>query len=193
MRNKEKNNNKQMLKAASVKNLKLKVKVGIGFIFFLIISYILMQTNLINIHGTRTKESGASVDEVPITTVEEDNDEQLYINTNVFKYNYAQFNAETEKIENGVEGIYFTGAGTSYNETAQERYNKWVREESKIPCQEIVANELTADGNIQFNYPEAGIFTQDEVNGKKIYNNVIPFWIKRFKIFFIPNGIYYIN
>lgn len=42
--------------------------------------------------------------------------------------------------------------------------------------QELAKNKLDANGNIQFNYPDAGLFTSGEFSGKKVYTDVgLPF------------------
>ena len=169
MRNKGNNVSEQKVKTILTK--KTKIILSISLVLFIILGCIFsMQTSLINLSKSDTKLTDSTVSEldVPIINEAQDEEEQLYVETNMFKFDGTTFNAETKKVENGVEGIYFTVAGLS----AYEYYNFWIPSSAKEPYQGLVADELTEDGNIQFNYPQAGIFTLDEVNGKDIYTNV---------------------
>ncbi|MGM9618278.1 MAG: S-layer homology domain-containing protein [Oscillospiraceae bacterium] len=68
---------------------------------------------------------------------------------------------------------------TTTDSLAYAAYNIWTGNGSangNRTYSGIAQSTLDANGNIQFNYPDAGLFTADAVPGKTIYNNVeIPF------------------
>ena len=92
--------------------------------------------------------------------------EREYVDAKLYNYSETEFNAETTKKEQGTKGIYFN------NGEALEPWNDWDNNNPKVPKTGIVKPELTEEGNIEFNYPEAGIFSNEIVNGKEIYEHV---------------------
>ena len=116
-----------------------------------------------------------------------------YFDTTMFNYDTDKFNAATKKLESGTQGIYFNDGGdkTTISGTpiANENYNKWtgkwdadgvngpVQDTDKLyACTGIVKSQLDKNGNIVFNYLEAGIFDTSKTTGKSTYTNVqMPF------------------
>ena len=132
---------------------------------------------------------------VPKTSVSEAAENNYtYFDTTMFNYDTDTFNAATKALEkNGQQGIYFNDGGDktriSGNDIYNENYNKWTgnwdanndkkidRKTDKLyACTNIVKPELDSNGQIQFNYPQAGIFDTTKTTGKNTYTNVkMPF------------------
>lgn len=117
---------------------------------------------------------------------DEDSQRQIkYQKATIFKYNTEEFNELTKNLEEGTQGIYFN-KGELTTEIKGEKidnaeYNIWTKDSESIlnkdkPYEGIVKSELDENNNIQFNYPEAGIFNLSTTEGKEIYTDVgLPF------------------
>ena len=117
---------------------------------------------------------------------DEDSQRQIkYQKATIFKYNTEKFNELTKNLEEGTQGIYFN-KGELTTEIKGEKidnaeYNIWTKDSESIlnkdkPYEGIVKSELDENNNIQFNYPEAGIFNLSTTEGKEIYTDVgLPF------------------
>lgn len=98
------------------------------------------------------------------------NEDYTYFPVTMFKYNTDTFNNATRALEeNGQQGIYFnSGAGTA-------GWNKWTGSGGGVYTG-IAKSSLTNDGDIQFNYKEAGIFDTSKSTGKTFFTDVkMPF------------------
>lgn len=116
-----------------------------------------------------------------------DEEEIKYQPATIFKYDTNTFNSLTYSLEDENhynQGIYFNdGKNTVINGMVinNKGYNLWTKrsegiENSNMPYPNIAAENLDANGNIVFNYPQAGIFDESTNNGKEVYTNVgIPF------------------
>ena len=102
--------------------------------------------------------------------------EILYLPVTMFKYNTDEFNSLTRAEEGSTQGIYFNNRNG--NNTIEidgnsriscEAYNHY----SSSQTTGMVKNELDSSGNIQFNYPEIGIFDETTNRGKTVYQNVL--------------------
>ena len=128
-----------------------------------------------------------------------------YFDTTMFKYDNDTFNKATydaEGTSHTRQGIYFNDGNqktkiatgkdwwgqTKYTEITNENYNTWtgkwdadgngtVEDTDKLyACTGIVQSQLDKNGNVMFNYPEAGIFDTSKTTGKSTYTNVqMPF------------------
>ena len=123
---------------------------------------------------------------VPKTSVSEAAaSDYTYFDTTMFNYDTDTFNAATKALEkNGDQGIYFNTGGTtttiSRRNIANEDYNIWTGQPGKkgkdYAYTGLVKSDLDKSGNIQFNYPQAGIFDTTKTTGKNTYTNVkMPF------------------
>ena len=123
---------------------------------------------------------------VPKTSVSEAAaSDYTYFDTTMFNYDTDTFNAATKALEkNGDQGIYFNTGGTtttiSRRNIANEDYNIWTGQPGKkgkdYAYTGLVESDLDKSGNIQFNYPQAGIFDTTKTTGKNTYTNVkMPF------------------
>lgn len=131
---------------------------------------------------------------VPQTSVSDAAEsDYTYFDTTMFNYDTDTFNAATKALENRTQGIYFNDGGhktkISNTEYTNQNYNKWtglwnadgvngiVKDTDKLyACPGIVGSELDENGQIQFNYPQAGIFDTTKTTGKSTYTNVkMPF------------------
>ena len=128
-----------------------------------------------------------------------------YFDTTMFKYDNDTFNKATYDAEGTShikQGIYFnegnpttsipTGTdwwgNTTYSPITNKNYNTWtgkwdadgngtIEDTDKLyACTGIVQSQLDKNGNVMFNYPEAGIFDTSKTTGKSTYTNVqMPF------------------
>ena len=123
---------------------------------------------------------------VPKTSVSEAAaSDYTYFDTTMFNYDTDTFNAATKALEkNGQQGIYFNDGGMTTNishENINNRdYNIWTGQPGKkgkeYAYTGLVKSDLDKSGNIQFNYPQAGIFDTTKTTGKNTYTNVkMPF------------------
>ena len=123
---------------------------------------------------------------VPKTSISEAAaSDYTYFDTTMFNYDTDTFNAATKALEkNGDQGIYFNTGGTtttiSRRNIANEDYNIWTGQPGKkgkdYAYTGLVESDLDKSGNIQFNYPQAGIFDTTKTTGKNTYTNVkMPF------------------
>lgn len=107
------------------------------------------------------------------------NEDYTYFPVTMFKYNTNTFNNATKALEEYREqGIYFNdGKGTA-------GWNKWTGSGGGVYTG-IAKSSLTNDGDIQFNYKEAGIFDTSKSTGKSFFTDVkMPFKLN-------PDGYYY--
>ena len=125
-----------------------------------------------------------------------------YFDTTMFKYDTDTFNKATydaEGTSHTKQGIYFNdGNQTTSIPTGKDwwgdytiinkNYNTWtgkwdadgngtIEDTDKLyACTGIVQSQLDKNGNVMFNYPEAGIFDTSKTTGKSTYTNVqMPF------------------
>jgi fibro-slime domain-containing protein len=108
-----------------------------------------------------------------------------YFDTTMFNYDTDTFNAATKALEkNGQQGIYFNDGGMTTNISHENinnsDYNIWTGQPGKngkeYAYTGLVKSDLDKSGNIQFNYPQAGIFDTTKTTGKNTYTNVkMPF------------------
>ncbi|MCD8022404.1 MAG: fibro-slime domain-containing protein [Lachnospiraceae bacterium] len=104
----------------------------------------------------------------------------------MFDYDETTYNAAVAALEEAFgtyTGIYM-GDGSGYNTAA---YNNWTgyltNQDSTLSAvagnqiyQGLAASTLDEQGNIAFNYLDAGLFTTSTVSGKSVYTNVgLPF------------------